>query len=270
MVEEKIRFFYPIKTLPVSLTGTYCFLNCLHCFSFYLKGMKTKEESLKYLDGDEFTSFLISGGFDEKGKLDIASNIDYIRKVKESGKRIILHPGFITKEEIELLKGYVDVISFDFIAHDETIKEVLHLDYKKEDFRNEYLLLRRNIKTIPHIIIGIYKGEIKGEYEAIDILAEIKPSLVIFLVIVPTRGTPFEKISPPKIDEIKEIFIKARRKLRLTKFHLGCMVPKGEIKDLIEIAALECGFTGFVNPQEKLKNLVKEPEIYYECDALYY
>jgi uncharacterized radical SAM superfamily protein len=269
-VVEKIKFFYPIKTLPVSLTGSYCSLNCLHCSSFYLKGMKTKEESLKYLDTEEYTSFLISGGFDEKGKLDILSNIDYIRKVKESGKKIVIHPGFISKDEIDLLKGVVDVVSFDFVADDETIKEILNLDYKKEDFRTQYLLLRRNIKTIPHIIIGLYKGKIKGEYEAIDILAELKPSLIIFLVIIPTRSTHFENISIPDVNEIKDIFIKAKRKLRLTKFHLGCMVPKGEIKDEIEIAAFESGFDGFVNPQERLKKLVKDPEIYYECDAFYY
>lgn len=270
MVEEKIKFFYPIKTLPVSLTGTFCSLNCLHCNAFYLKGMKTKEESLRYLDNDEYTSFLISGGFDEKGKLNIFSNLDYIKKVKSSGKKIVLHPGFISKEEIDALKGFVDVISFDFIYDDETIKEIYHLDYKKEDFRTEYLLLRRNIKTIPHIIIGLYKGKIKGEYEAIDVLAELKPSLIIFLVLVPTKGTDFEKVSIPDVNEIKELFMKAKRKLRLTKFHLGCMVPKGEIKDQIELAALESGFTGFVNPQNKIKNIVKDPEIYYECDALYY
>lgn len=270
MVEEKIKFFYPIKTLPVSLTGTFCSLNCLHCSGFYLSGMKSKEESLKYLNSDEYTSFLISGGFDEKGKLDITSNIDYIKKVKESGKRIVLHPGFITKEEILLLKGYVDVISFDFIYDDETIKEVYHLDYKKEDFRSQYLLLRRNIKTVPHIIVGLYKGKIKGEYEAIDVLAEIKPSLIIFLVLIPTIGTPFEGISIPNVNEIKDLFMKAKRKLRLTKFYLGCMVPKGEIKDEIELAAFESGFTGFVNPQKKLKEKVVDPEIYYECDALYY
>ncbi|MCX8095474.1 MAG: radical SAM protein [Caldisericia bacterium] len=270
MVEEKIKFFYPIKTLPVSLTGDICSLNCLHCNSFYLKGMKTKDESLSYLQSEEFSSFLISGGFDEKGKLDIFSNLDYIKKVKTSGKKIVLHPGFITKEEIDALKGYIDVISFDFIYDDETIKEIYHLEYKKEDFKTQYLLLRRNIKTIPHIIVGLYKGIIKGEYEAIDVLAELKPSLIIFLVIVPTKETPFEKINIPDIGEIKELFMKAKRKLRLTKFHLGCMVPKGEIKDEIELAAFESGFIGFVNPQNKLKNLVKDPEVYYECDALYY
>ncbi|MDI6860953.1 MAG: radical SAM protein [Caldisericia bacterium] len=270
MVEERIKFFYPIKTLPVSLTGPFCSLNCAHCNAHYLKGMKTKEESLKYLDSDEYTSFLISGGFDENGKLDIFSNIDYIKRVKESGKKIVLHPGFISKEEIDLLKGYVDVISFDFIYDDETIKEIYHLDFKKEDFRNQYLLLRRNIKTVPHIIVGLYKGKIKGEYEAIDVLAELKPNLIIFLVLIPTKGTNFENISIPDVSEIKELFIRSKRKLRLTKFYLGCMVPKGEIKDEIEIAAFESGFIGFVNPQDKLKNLIKDPEIYYECDALYY
>lgn len=270
MVKEKIKFFYPIKTLSVSLTGRVCSLNCLHCSGTYLKNMKLKNEALNLLKGDEFTSVLISGGFDEKGHLDVISNIDFLKEVKKLNKRTILHSGFLTKNEIDLIKEYIDVVSFDFIYDEETIKEIYHLPYKGEDFRTQYLLLRRNIKTFPHIIVGLYKGKIKGEYEIIDILAEIKPSALIFLILIPTKGTPFEKIKPPGLNEILKFFEFSRRKLRLTNFILGCMRPKNYFRDEIEIAAYEIGFNGFVNPGTKLKKLVKDPEIYYECDVLYY
>jgi len=270
MVEEKIKFFYPIKTLPISLTGEFCSLNCLHCSGSYLKGMKTKEESLKILKDDAFSSVLISGGFNEKGSLDIVSNLDFLKKIKDLKKRIILHSGFISKSEIDLIKGLVDVISFDFIYDEETIREIYHLPYNGEDFKKEYLLLRRNIKTFPHIIVGLYKGKIKGEYEIIDVFAEIKPSTVIFLILIPTKNTPFQDISIPDIEEIKKLFQFSKRKLRLTNFVLGCMRPKDKLRDEIEIAAYESGFNGFVNPGNRLKNIVKEPEIHYECDVLYY
>jgi len=45
---------------------------------------------------------------------------------------------------------------------------------------------------------------------------------------------------------------------------------KGILRDEIEIAAYESGFDGFVNPGNKLKSIIKDPEIYYECDVLYY
>lgn len=270
MVDDKIKFFYPIKTLPVSLTGEVCSLNCLHCGGYYLKNMKTKEEALNLLKGDEYSSVLVSGGFDRLGRFDIVSNIDFLKKVKELGKKLILHSGFISKDEIDLIKDIVDVVSFDFVYDDETIREIYHLPYVGNDYKNEYLLLRRNIKTFPHITIGLYKGKIKGEYKILDILAEIKPSMIVFLILVPTKGTPFEDISLPNLNEIRNLFQTARRKLRLTKFVLGCMRPKDIIRDEIEISAFESGFNGFVNPGSKLKNLVKEPEIYYECDVLYY
>lgn len=270
MVEEKIKFFYPTKTLPISLTGEVCSLSCLHCSGLYLKGMKTKEESLEILKDNFYTSVLISGGFNEIGSLDIISNLDFFKKIKEYGKKIILHSGFISKNEIDLIKGIVDVISFDFIYDEATIKEVYHLPYNGEDFKKEYLLLRRNIKTFPHIIVGLYKGKIKGEYEIIDVFAEIKPSTIIFLILIPTKNTPFQDVSIPDIEEIKKLFQFSKRKLRLTNFVLGCMRPKDKLRDEIEIIALESGFNGFVNPGNRLKNLIKNPEIYYECDVLYY
>lgn len=270
MVEEEIKFFFPTKTLPISLTGEVCSLNCLHCGGLYLKGMKRKEEALEILKKDDYLSVLISGGFNTKGSLDIISNIDYLKKIKEYGKKIVLHSGFITKNEIDLIKGVVDVISFDFIYDIETIKEVYHLPYTGEDFKKEYLLLRRNIKTFPHIIIGLYKGKIKGEYEIIDVLAEIKPSTIIFLILVPTKNTPFQDILIPDIEEIKKFFYHSRRKLRLTNFVLGCMRPKDKLRDEIEIIAYESGFSGFVNPGVKLQSIIINPKIYYECDVLHY
>ncbi|HPB34065.1 MAG TPA: radical SAM protein [Caldisericia bacterium] len=270
MVEEKIKFFYPIKTLPISLTGESCFLNCLHCSGSYLKEMKTKEKALEILENNDYSSVLISGGFNIKGGLDIIPNLDYLKQVKSFGKKIILHSGFIKKSEIDLIKGIVDVISFDFIYDKETIQEVYHLPYDGEDYKKEYLLLRRNIKTIPHIIVGLFRGKIKGEYEIVDVLAEIKPNIVVFLILVPTKGTPFQDVTLPDIEEIKKFFQFSKRKLRLTNFVLGCMRPKGILRDEIEITAYESGFDGFVNPGNKLKSIIKDPEIYYECDVLYY
>jgi len=270
MVEEKIKFFYPTKTLPVSLTGNICTLNCLHCNGIYLKDMKTKEKSIEILKSNDYSSVLVSGGFNEKGAIDVVSNLDFLKEIKKLGKKIILHSGFIEKNEIDLIKGIVDVISFDFIYDKETIKEVYNLPYNGEDYKKEYLLLRRNIKTFPHIIVGLFKGKIKGEYEIIDVFAEIKPSMIVFLILIPTKETFFQNILPPDIEEIKKLFQFSKRKLRLTNLVLGCMRPKDKFRDEIEKIALESGFNGFVNPGNELKKIVKSPEIYYECDVLYY
>jgi len=30
--------------------------------------------------------------------------------------------------------------------------------------------------------VGLFRGKIKGEYEIVDVLAEIKPNIVVFLI----------------------------------------------------------------------------------------
>jgi len=267
--EKKIKFFYPNKTLTISLTGEFCDRHCLHCDGVYLKGMTPKEVAVKKLEEGDYLSVLVSGGFNEEGKIPITQNINLLKRIKKLKKRVVIHPGFLSLNEIKKVKPFVDAASFDFIYDDDLIKRVYHLPYTGKDFRKEYLLLRRNFKTYPHIIVGLDEGKIKGEFEIIDVLAEIKPSLIVFLVIIPTRGTAFQDIKPPEVDEVYKVFESARRKLRLTKLYLGCMRPKGKYRDELDVMAYEVGFTGFVNPSQPLKKMVKDPEVYYECGILY-
>lgn len=270
MVEEKkIKFFYPNKTLSVSLTGFFCDRHCLHCNGVYLKGMTPKEEALKKLSEKDYLSVLVSGGFNDEDKIPLVKNINLLKRIKKFNKKVIIHPGFLSLQEIKRVKPYVDAASFDFIYDDDLIKKVYHLPYTGEDFRKEYLLLRRNFRTYPHIIVGLDEGKIKGEFEIIDVLAEVKPSLVVFLVIIPTMGTAFQNIKPPDVDDVYRVFESAKRKLRLTKLYLGCMRPKGKYRDELDVMAYEVGFTGFVNPSLSLKRMVKNAEVYYECGILY-
>jgi len=47
------------------------------------------------------------------------------------------------------------------------------------------------------------------------------------------------------------------------------MRPKGKYRDELDVMAYEVGFTGFVNPSQPLKKMIKDPEVHYECGILY-
>ena len=71
-----LKAYYPGKDFPsVSLTGTYCSLNCKHCSRHYLEGMipAVNEEALyktaKKIYEYGGKGFLLSGGSDLNGKL---------------------------------------------------------------------------------------------------------------------------------------------------------------------------------------------------------
>jgi len=92
VVEEKIKFFYPNKTLTISLTGEFCDRHCLHCNGVYLKGMTPKEDAIKKLKEGDYLSVLVSGGFNEEGKIPLIQNINLLKKIKRFNKKILIHP----------------------------------------------------------------------------------------------------------------------------------------------------------------------------------
>ncbi len=285
-----IYLFYPSKkTLTISLTETSCSLMCNHCFSTYLKGMKTKEEALKILTENpgKFKSVLISGGSSREGKVPIAKNIDFIKELHEMGLKLNIHTGLIDEQEIRLIKPYFERVSFDFVYNDRVIKDVYHLEEKgRDDFLKTYLLLRRILggkiensngypssRVIPHYTIGLECGRVGSEdYEAMDEFAVINPTLLVINIFVPTKGTPFENCPTPDIEEVRKVFNKAKRKLTKTTLFLGCMRPFGQYRDTVDIAAYEEGFRGFVLPSNALLERIRQDKIesteIEECCAL--
>lgn len=112
----EIKFDYPEATEAISLTGKHCALDCAHCGGHYLEGMKTVDEV-----GTSAKSCLISGGCDPNGKVPFSSQLPFIQKMKQA-RRLNFHVGLVNEQEIEILSQLADVVSFDFVADDETIQ----------------------------------------------------------------------------------------------------------------------------------------------------
>ena len=114
-----IRFDRPSETLPVSLTGAMCALQCAHCGGHYLRHM----HPIWQVRGDGYSSLLISGGCDTRGRVPVTTHLDLIAQLR-SGRRMNWHVGFIEEEEMRAIVPWVDVVSFDIVGDQETAREV--------------------------------------------------------------------------------------------------------------------------------------------------
>lgn len=256
---KKIKLSITKSTVSVSATGTVCALNCKHCGRHYLEQMiPLSKLSEKKLILKKAKSLLISGGSTLEGKVPLLEHIDEIKALKSKGYRLNLHVGLVDEKEAYEISKIADAISFDFVGDNETIRYVYNLDKRVEDYIRTFELLRKYTKKVyPHITVGLNCGKIEHEFKAIDILSHYDHEKIIFIVFIPTEHTAFEKCSPPFIEDVKRVFNYARSKFSC-ELNLGCMYPKGKLRDEIGFAALDNNFNTITQPSprviERLKN----------------
>lgn len=254
---DQIEFDIPVKTKAISVTGNHCELKCAHCNGHYL-GQMADIKDWRAEIGPDTTSYLISGGCDKNGKVPILRHLPLLQKMKQSQRRTNLHVGLLDKDEIEQISKVADVVSFDFVGDDVTIKEVYGLDKKVVDYINVYQALQKKIKVIPHICIGLRGGQISGEYKALELLRELGPEGLVFIVLAPTEGTLWANKTPPAIDDVVQVLCQAREMFPKVPIHLGCMRPRGSYRSRLDYLAVRCGVNKIVQPTPDAIALAQE------------
>ena len=252
---------YPHPRFPaLSITGDSCTLNCKHCCRRYLRHMLScPSPDVLFRTCSEFASngargALLSGGYNREGYVPFEPFVDAIERVKrETGLFFNIHPGLMPGWLArELGRAGVDMASMDLIGSDETIELVLGIPKTTRDYERAFKELERAIPNlVPHICIGLHGGELRGERRALEIAASAKISALVFLVIVPTLGTAFEDVSPPKPALVNELIAEARAKFSKTPLTLGCMRPRGEKRVEFELAAFRAGIDRIEIPSEQ-------------------
>lgn len=248
-----IGFDYPLRTLAVSLTGTDCELDCAHCGGHYLKSMVPVWRANP--QGAE--SCLVSGGCDTKGRVPVTSHLDEVSRLR-AGRIMNWHVGLIGQAEAEVIAPYVDVISFDFVGDDETIREVYGLEAGVGDYVAAYELLRSYATVVPHITVGLKGGRIAGEYEALDILEELGLEALTFIVFIPTPGTQYSDREPPRPEEVVDLLVEARLRFPGVPIQLGCMRPRGKYRDRLDPLAVRAGVNVIVSPSRGAVTVAEE------------
>ncbi len=244
---------------PFSITGSSCSLKCEHCNAEILKSMAPALnpdelfERAKTIYESGGLGFLLSGGSNSKGIVDILPYIKTIKKIKSDlNLKVIVHCGLITEEIADgLSDAGIDSAMLDIIGDEDTIRKIYHLNATVKDYENSLQYLSdREIPCSPHVVIGLKHGRIAGEFNAIDIISNYNISSLVLVGFMPMHNTKMENITPPSAEEIGEVFLYARKKFIGTPVLLGCERPYGLSKFKIEELAVKSGLNGIAYPSE--------------------
>ncbi len=231
---------------------------CKHCSGVFLKRMEHVDspealiELSARLSDAKGEGFLLTGGSDSHGRVPLGKFADAVATVKETTRlRINAHVGLMSRRELEsLVRAGVDAFSVDVYGTDSAIKRTLGLNAGAADF----LSVVRDLRDIgapivaPHICVGVEEGAIIGERAAVQSLVQYAPDVLVIIALMPTRGTPYEGITPPSDDSVVDVIRIARAELPDTRLMLGCMRPRGS--RTLEVAAAEAGVDGIAVPSK--------------------
>jgi len=270
--------------IPISITGKKCELNCAHCKGEILKFMYSIEEPsnlFKFVknmvENKKCTGVLISGGSNLDGMVPLENYIDEIKKIKDNlGINIVIHTGLVNEKMVKLLsKINIDAVMLDIIGDNETITKVYHLKKTVNDYELSLKYLNKyNVPFVPHIVIGLDYGQIKGELNALKMIRKYKPNALVFVIITPIENTQMTNIIPPEPKDISRILVIGRLLFPDIPLMLGCERPKGDHKVSTDILAIESGINGIAFPsEESIEYAIKQNfklKFYETCCSLIY
>uniref|UniRef100_A0A7C3J544 Radical SAM protein n=1 Tax=Candidatus Methanomethylicus mesodigestus TaxID=1867258 RepID=A0A7C3J544_9CREN len=237
----------------VSITGKRCELACPHCEGRYLEGMFPATmppdlmRSFVKAKSEGATTLLVSGGFTRKGRLPVDGMISAIRGGKErTGLLVEVHSGVVDNSTIEgLAAAGIDALLLDVIGDDRTIREYLGGKWDVAEYRRTLYFAKGKIPTVaPHVLIGVERGKVAGERNAIDLISLSNADACAILVL----------ISDPPMDlaSVKEVMAYARASFK-QHLTLGCMRGKGSERMEYEKFAVDLGYDGIANPSPGIK-----------------
>jgi len=264
----KTRYFHSSPTTfpTISVTGSSCALNCKHCSGKILETMlsaptpKGLIEACTELKNKGCVGCLISGGCLPDGSVPLDRFVDAIAKIKRDlGLTILVHTGIIKSSTAKALKkAGVDAALMDVIGSNETIQEIYQLNARVNDYDRSLAALHASgIPTVPHVLVGLHYGRLKGELKALKIISKNSPSAVVIIAFLPVRGTPMENVVPSSPKEILKVLITARLMLPKTPIALGCMRPKGEHRIKTDMLAVRAGVNAIAFPVEEAIQLAE-------------
>jgi uncharacterized radical SAM superfamily protein len=237
----------------LSVTGTSCSLMCEHCSGRLLTGMEpaltpdalfARCKEIKTLGGE---GVLISGGSNSSGHVPLDRFGKAIRRIKhELDLRVVVHTGLVTPETAHFLaEAQIDAAMLDIIGDADVASRVYHISEGPRKMRESLDNLEEHgIPTVPHVLVGLDYGRLRGEIEALHLIAQGLPSAVVIIALSPIRKSPMERVTPPTPKEIGRIMTTARLGFKKIPVLLGCARPKGQHKIDTDLYAVRSGMNG--------------------------
>lgn len=282
--QKQIRFYAPsfmyyktryycssTKDFPtISITGKGCALKCKHCGGKVLETMHPATTSDKLFDlcakfkREGALGCLISGGCLPNGYVPLENFADAIGKVKrELGLTVFVHTGVIDSNTAKRLESAsVDAALIDIIGSDETIKEIYNLNVTVRDYESSLRALSEaGIVFVPHVIVGLHYGKLKGEFQALKVISKYAPSALVVIAFMPIHGTEMAEVEPPKPIDIAKVLTTAKLMFPQTPLVLGCMRPKGRHRIETDTYAIKAGVSAIAFPAEEAIKFAQNKEL---------
>ncbi len=256
----------PTAFPSISVTGSSCSLKCKHCGGIVLNTMYPAYTSEKLVElcrdlkSKGAVGCLISGGCLPDGSVPLEKFVDAMAEIKRDlGLTLVVHTGVVSKDEAEELKSAgIDAALIDIIGSDKTIGEIYNLDVSVADYeRSLQALHEADIPIVPHVLVGLHYGKLKGELNALRMIAKHEPSAVIIIAFMPIRGTLMEEVAPPAPSDIGKVLVAARLMMPSTPLVLGCMRPKGVHRAETDVLAVKAGANAIAFPAQEAIKLAK-------------
>jgi len=257
----------PFRFPSISITGPACSLGCEHCDAKMVETMipATTPEVLwdMFLKTVERggTGCLVSGGSTLAGDVPLLRFIPTIKRAKqELGLAIVVHTGIVYEEVAAALgEAGIDGAMLDIMGSNDTIREIYHLDLMKEAFEHSMELLNRHgVPLMPHIVVGLHRGELRGEAEAVRMIARHNPERVMVVAFKPLLGTPMENSPTSTPLEIARVVLACRLAMPDTPVIMGCARPPGKHKVETDRLVIRAGVNGMAYPSEEGHDFARE------------
>jgi len=250
----------PYRFPSVSVSGARCSLDCEHCKGQLLESMipvttpkRLWEVCLEVIKRGG-KGVLVSGGSTPQGNTPLARYIPVIKRAKkELGLDIVVHTGVVIPEIARGLgEARIDGAMIDVIGDSETLHSVYHLDLTPDVFDESMSLLEENrVPIVPHIVVGLHYGEIRGEKNAITMIARHRSESVVVVAFMPLEGTPMQNVTPVQPTDIARVLLACRLGMPDRFIVLGCARPQGEHRVTTDRLAIDAGVNGIAYPTEE-------------------
>jgi uncharacterized radical SAM superfamily protein len=237
------------KYPAVSITGDHCDLLCEHCRGKLLDPMikapdpETLIRKCRQLHGQGVRGVLLSGGSDNRGRLPWEPFLRAIREIKrETGLFLSAHTGFPAPETaLKLKQAGLDQALVDVMGDDETAREVYHLSSLETVRASLSGLTQSGLEVVPHILAGLYFGEMRAEHRALEWVARSQAAALVIVVLTPMKDTPMARLAPPDPLEVAGFIAEARIMMPKIPIALGCERPRNRDGERLERLAILAG-----------------------------
>lgn len=254
------------KFPTISVTGKGCALKCRHCGGVLLNTMypATTPDALyelcSKLKEEGALGCLISGGCQPNGSVPLDRFINAIAKVKdELGLTVFVHTGVVNFETAKALKNAgVDAALLDIIGSDGTIRDIYRLHMSTKDYRDSLRALDdAGIDFVPHVIVGLHYGKLEGEFNALRMISEYRPSALVIIAFMQIRRTEMATVKPPQPTDIARVTACARIMFPDIPLVLGCMRSRDVCRNDTEILTIKAGVDAIAYPTEEAIKFAK-------------